>query len=60
MNNSNPTAMVVDPVCHMTIDPSRAAGQSTVGDQTFYFCALSCKKKFDADPGKYSAPKSSS
>ncbi len=43
----------VDPVCGMTVDPAHAAGSSRLGDQTFYFCAASCKQKFDANPGAY-------
>ena len=39
---------VVDPVCGMTIDPARAAGTSERDGETFYFCSLGCKKKFDA------------
>ncbi|MFZ2490243.1 MAG: heavy metal translocating P-type ATPase [Thermoanaerobaculia bacterium] len=43
----------IDPVCHMTVDPARAAGTSEHGGETIYFCSPSCKKKFDADPEKY-------
>ncbi|HEX7706077.1 MAG TPA: heavy metal translocating P-type ATPase [Thermoanaerobaculia bacterium] len=45
----------VDPVCGMTIDPARAAGSSTVGGTTYYFCNPGCKTKFDADPAAYGA-----
>lgn len=45
--------MAKDPVCHMDVDPAKAAGQSTYKGETIYFCAKSCKAKFDADPGKY-------
>jgi Cu+-exporting ATPase len=44
---------VTDPVCHMTIDPAKAAGKSHHGAVTFYFCSMGCKLKFDADPHKY-------
>ena len=47
----------IDPVCGMTIDPQRAAGWFEYGGQTYYFCALSCREKFEADPEKYLAPK---
>ncbi len=51
---------VVDPVCHMTIDPMTAAGKSEYQGQAFYFCALGCKERFDANPeafiGEKSAP----
>lgn len=45
--------MVVDPVCQMTIDENKAAGKSEYQGKTYYFCAVSCKKKFDDDPKKY-------
>jgi Cu+-exporting ATPase len=47
------TGSVVDPVCKMTIDPKSAAGSSEYKGVTYYFCALHCKKKFDADPDVY-------
>ena len=47
--------MVKDLVCGMTIDPATAAGTSDYKGQTYYFCALSCKKSFDEDPEKYLA-----
>ena len=43
----------VDPVCGMTVDPAKAAGSTTIGDTTTWFCSLGCKKKFDADPAAY-------
>jgi P-type Cu+ transporter len=46
-------AMVVDPVCGMTIDPADAAGTSEYRGETIYFCSASCKEKFDATPEKY-------
>jgi YHS domain-containing protein len=45
--------MVTDPVCKMTIDESKAAGKSEYGGKTYYFCALSCKARFDANPSQY-------
>ncbi|MDQ3283705.1 MAG: heavy metal translocating P-type ATPase [Acidobacteriota bacterium] len=47
------TAKAVDPVCGMTIDPNRAAGSSTVGGKTYFFCNPHCKTKFDANPAAY-------
>lgn len=48
---SSPTA--IDPVCHMTVDPARAAGSHVHQGQTYYFCSKHCVKKFQAEPGKY-------
>jgi Cu+-exporting ATPase len=44
---------VKDVVCGMMIDPATAAGKSEYQGKTYYFCALGCKKSFDADPAKY-------
>lgn len=44
------TQTVHDPVCHMTIQPDTAAGTSNFKGTTYYFCALGCKRDFDADP----------
>jgi Cu+-exporting ATPase len=45
--------MAKDPVCHMDVDPPRAAAQSTYKSQTYYFCAVGCKQRFDREPDKY-------
>jgi Cu+-exporting ATPase len=45
--------MATDPVCKMTVDPAKAAAQSTYKGQTYYFCAVGCKQKFDREPEKY-------
>lgn len=45
--------MAKDPVCGMTVEPSKAAGKSLYKGMDVYFCALRCKEKFDADPGSF-------
>jgi YHS domain-containing protein len=45
--------MAVDPVCKMDVEPAKAAAQSSYKGQTYYFCALGCKKTFDSAPEKY-------
>ena len=45
--------MVIDPVCKMKIDENKAVATSEYKGEKYYFCALGCKKAFDADPGKY-------
>jgi YHS domain-containing protein len=47
--------MARDPVCQMDVDPKSAAAQSKHQGQTYYFCAVECKVKFDSDPGRYLA-----
>ena len=39
-----------DPVCHMDIDPTTAAGTSEYQGKTYHFCAMGCKHDFDEDP----------
>jgi Cu+-exporting ATPase len=45
--------MAKDPVCHMDVDPKKAAAQSSYKGEVIYFCATGCKTKFDAAPGRY-------
>jgi len=45
--------MALDPVCGMTVDPARAAGQVEHDGTTYYFCSKGCAAKFTADPKKY-------
>ena len=52
------SSMAIDPVCKMTVEPARAAAQSTYRGQTYYFCAVSCKQAFDKEPEKYLAQSS--
>lgn len=43
-----------DPVCGMFVDP-KTAPKSDFEGQTFYFCSLEDKAKFDQDPGSYAS-----
>jgi len=45
--------MAKDPVCGMEVDEKNAAATSEYKGKTYYFCAVGCKKAFDADPEKY-------
>jgi P-type Cu+ transporter len=40
----------IDPVCGMTVNPATAAGSTEYKGTTYYFCAPSCLKRFEADP----------
>jgi len=51
--------MTTDPVCKMSVEPAKAAAQSVYKGQTYYFCAVGCKQKFDREPDKYLAGGSS-
>ncbi len=46
-------AKAIDPVCGMQVDPASAAGQSEHAGETYYFCAVGCKQKFDAGPERF-------
>lgn len=44
---------VKDPVCGMTIDAEKAAGNVEYQGETYYFCSNSCKEKFEANPSQF-------
>ena len=46
----------IDPVCHMTVDPSNAAGSVEHGGQTYYFCSTHCVAKFKRNPQSFLNP----
>lgn len=46
---------VKDLVCGMKVKKSQAAAVSEYKGNKYYFCAESCKEKFDEDPEKYIA-----
>ncbi len=37
----------IDPICGMSVDPSRAAAQRRDGDETVWFCSAGCAAAFD-------------
>lgn len=45
--------MVMDVVCKMEIDEKAAKWKSEYKGKTYYFCAPTCKQKFDRAPEKY-------
>ncbi|MCC4769989.1 YHS domain-containing protein [Methanosarcina sp. DH2] len=47
---------VIDPVCKMKLEEKDARFKSEYKGKTYYFCALSDKKKFDENPEKYIEP----
>jgi YHS domain-containing protein len=42
-----------DPVCKMDVDPNRAAATSSYKGDTYYFCSVQCKQRFDSDPESF-------
>ncbi len=52
----NPEQFIVaikDPVCGMTVDPAGVGEESVHHGTPYFFCSSSCKRKFDADPARY-------
>lgn len=45
-----------DPVCGMTVDPSKAAASVEHEGVLYHFCCKGCAEKFKADPTKYLSP----
>ena len=48
--------MAIDPVCKMEVDEKKAAATSEYKGKKYHFCAVGCKKAFDANPEKYLSP----
>jgi YHS domain-containing protein len=46
-------ALAKDPVCGMSVDPSKPGPRSIHEGKTYYFCSSGCKESFERDPGKY-------
>ena len=46
----NTNTVVRDPVCGMEVDVEEAAGASTYKGNTYYFCSMNCKRRFDQAP----------
>jgi Cu+-exporting ATPase len=46
-------AIIRDPVCGMTVDPSPGKPNAEHGGRTFHFCSESCRTKFVAHPENY-------
>lgn len=51
-----PEDTAIDPVCKMTVVKSKAKGTSEYNGETYYFCNVNCKIKFDKDPEAYLKP----
>ena len=58
LNDAKQWGQATDPVCGMQVEIPHAAAMSIYNGQFVYFCNPACKEKFDADPAKYSTPKS--
>lgn len=45
--------MAKDPVCNMIVDEKTSKFKSDFEGKTYYFCAASCKTKFDKSPATF-------
>jgi adenylate cyclase len=45
--------LAVDPVCHMAVDPDRAAGRLVYEDTAYFFCTLACAGAFARRPERF-------
>lgn len=45
--------VVIDPVCHMSVDEAEAAAIYQHDGQSYYFCAQGCRDRFAENPEKY-------
>jgi Cu+-exporting ATPase len=43
---------MIDPICGMEVDSSKAAGKHVYNGETYYFCSHHCLAKFKEDPEK--------
>ena len=43
-------AVVVDPVCGMTVDPATSKHRTDYRGETYHFCSAGCRTKFEAAP----------
>lgn len=59
MNPETNTAVAIDPVCGMTVNPASAKAKVDHAGKTYYFCCTGCATKFQAAPDQYLKPKPS-
>lgn len=54
------TPLVTDPVCGMTVDPTKTVHHAAHDGSDYHFCSAGCRTKFVADPENYlgDAPRS--
>src|SRR5437867_7786738 len=52
MQDNRVTAQI-DPVCGMTVDPQRAAGELDYNGKHYLFCCQGCLRKFQANPESF-------
>ncbi len=53
MRQENNERNFKDPVCGMEVSRLAAIDEYTYSGKTYYFCAVSCREAFEAEPEKY-------
>jgi adenylate cyclase len=53
IGEATPTHLAIDPVCHMAVDPERAAGRLVYNNTTYFFCTLACAGDFAHRPERF-------
>jgi adenylate cyclase len=53
VREENAAGLPADPVCHMALDPERAAARHTLREVEHYLCSPECASAFAGDPGRY-------
>ena len=54
---SDGAAVVKDPVCGMSVDPTTTAHRASHDGQDYFFCSVGCRTKFVGDPARYLNPR---
>ena len=55
LGDDQPQIEAIDPVCGMSVEPSKANYVSEYRGEKYYFCCGGCKQAFDAHPENYLA-----
>jgi adenylate cyclase len=50
---TSPEGLPIDPVCHMAVDPERAAGMILHEGGRYYFCSGRCVRRFVSEPESF-------
>jgi len=51
------TRPIIDPICHMKVDPSKTDIVVTHQGRSYYFCSEACRKAFAKNTHKHLEPK---
>ena len=44
---------MIDPICGMEVEPSKAVGKHDYNGQSYYFCSHHCLAKFKEEPENF-------